>query len=78
MNDITRIETKTLASRGMIFKGMASVADAAAHDRSQDIPGQTQEALVKVEKYLALAGAHKTSLPSEQIWLKDIQKNSQL
>jgi enamine deaminase RidA (YjgF/YER057c/UK114 family) len=75
MNEITRIETNTRASRAVVFNGMVFLAGATAEDRSQDIRGQTRQALAKVERYLALAGTDKSRLLSAQIWLKDIQND---
>jgi len=75
MNDITRIETNTRASRAVVFNGMVFLAGATAENRSQDIRGQTRQTLAKVERYLALAGTDKSRLLSAQIWLKDIQND---
>jgi enamine deaminase RidA (YjgF/YER057c/UK114 family) len=46
-----------------------------AEDRGQDIRGQTQQALVRTEKYLALAGTDKSHLLTAQIWIKDIGRD---
>ena len=72
MNDILRIETTKRASRAIVYNGIAFLAGATAEDRSQDIRGQTKQALAKVDKYLAQAGTDKSRLLSAQVWLKDI------
>lgn len=75
MNDIVRIETDTRRSRAVIYNGVVSIGGMTAQDQSQDITGQTQQALAKVEKYLALAGTDKSRLLTAQIWLKDIKRD---
>lgn len=75
MNNIERIETNTRASRAVVYNGMVFLAGAAADDRSQDIQGQTKQALAKIEKFLAAAGTDKSRLLSAQIWIKDIAKD---
>jgi enamine deaminase RidA (YjgF/YER057c/UK114 family) len=44
-----------------------------ADDTSQDIKGQTRQALADVDKYLALCGSDKTKILSAVIWLSDIR-----
>ena len=44
-----------------------------ADDRSQDIRGQTQQTLAKIEKFLAEAGTDKSRLLTAQIWIKDLK-----
>ncbi|GAA0294641.1 RidA family protein [Sphingomonas oligophenolica] len=72
MNDIIRIETNSRASRAVIYNGIVYLCGMTAEDRSQDIRGQTQQALARIEKYLALAGTDKSRLLTAQIWIKDI------
>ena len=72
MNNIVRIETNARASRVVVYNGMIFLTGATADDRSQDIRGQTKQALAKIEKFLAAAGADKSRLLSAQIWIKDI------
>jgi enamine deaminase RidA (YjgF/YER057c/UK114 family) len=72
MSDIQRIETSARVSRAIIFNGIVYLAGSVAEDRDQDIRGQTQQALTKIDRYLALAGTDKTKLLTSQIWIKDI------
>ena len=72
MNNIVRIETNKRASRAVVYNGMVFLAGATADDRSQEIRGQTKQALAKIERFLANAGTDKSRLLSAQIWLKDI------
>ncbi len=44
-----------------------------ADDTSQDIKGQTRQALADVDKYLALCGSDKSKILSAVIWLSDIR-----
>jgi enamine deaminase RidA (YjgF/YER057c/UK114 family) len=75
MNDITRIATNERASRAVIYNGIVFLCGQAADDRSQDIRGQTRQALAKVDKFLAAADTDKSCLLSAQIWLKDIARD---
>lgn len=75
MNDITRIETNERRSRVVIYNGIVFVGGQTADDKSQDIRGQTQETLAKIDKYLAAAGTNKSRLLTAQIWIKDIKND---
>lgn len=75
MNDIVRIHTSKRASRIVIHNGTVSIAGQTAVDRTQDIRGQTQEVLRKIETLLKEAGTDKTRLLTAQIWLKDIKRD---
>ncbi len=75
MSEITRIETDTRRSRAVVYNGVVYVGGMAADDRSQDITGQTEQALARVEKFLAQAGTDKSRLLTAQIWLKDIKRD---
>jgi enamine deaminase RidA (YjgF/YER057c/UK114 family) len=44
-----------------------------ADDTSQDVKGQTRQALADVDKYLAMCGSDKTKILSAVIWLSDIR-----
>ena len=70
MTEITRIETSPRTSRALIYNGVVYLCGMTAEDRSQDIRGQTQQALAR--KYLAAAGSDKTRILTTQIWIKDI------
>ncbi|QEI07430.1 RidA family protein [Pigmentiphaga aceris] len=73
MNDITRIATDKRRSRAVVYNGMVFVGGQTADDRSQDIRGQTQQTLAKIEKFLAEAGTDKSRLLTAQIWIKDLK-----
>jgi enamine deaminase RidA (YjgF/YER057c/UK114 family) len=75
MSNIVRIATDTRRSRAVIYNGMVFVGGQTADDRSQDIRGQTKQALAKIEKFLADAGTDKSRLLTAQIWIKDIAKD---
>lgn len=75
MNEIKRIETDVRRSRAVVYNGMVFVGGMTADDRSQDIKGQTEQALARVEKFLAQAGTSKSRLLTAQIWLKDIGRD---
>jgi len=75
MSNIVRIETDTRRSRAVIYNGMVFVGGMTADDRSQDIKGQTQQALAKIEAFLAKAGTDKSRLLTAQIWIKDVVKD---
>ena len=42
---------------------------------ADDITGQTQNVLAKVDKYLAEAGTDKSKLLTASIWVKDIERD---
>jgi enamine deaminase RidA (YjgF/YER057c/UK114 family) len=73
MQPIKRIATDARRSRAVAYNGIVFVGGQTADDRSQDIRGQTQQALAKIEKFLAEAGSDKTRLLTAQIWVKDIK-----
>lgn len=72
MAEIRRIVTNLRRGRAVIYNGMLFVGGQAASDRTQDVKGQTQQALAKIDSILAEAGTTKQRLLSAQIWLKDI------
>src|SRR5687767_7742521 len=74
-NKVQRIETNQRMSRVVIYNGIAWFAGLTAGDATQDIKGQTQQVLAKVDENLAKAGTDKTKLLSAQIWLKDIERD---
>lgn len=75
MSDIVRIETDPRRSRAVVYNGIVFVGGMAADDRSQDIIGQTKQALSKLEGFLSKAGTDKSRLLTAQIWLKDIDRD---
>jgi enamine deaminase RidA (YjgF/YER057c/UK114 family) len=75
MSDIIRIATDKRRSRAVVYNGMVFVGGQTADDRTQDIRGQTQQTLAKIEKFLADAGTDKNRLLTAQIWIKDIKND---
>jgi enamine deaminase RidA (YjgF/YER057c/UK114 family) len=75
MTEIVRIETDRRRSRVVVYNGIVSVGGMAADDHTQDIEGQTRQALAKLDAYLAQAGTDKSRLLTAQIWLKDIARD---
>jgi len=75
MSDIVRIETDKRRSRAVVYNGMVFVGGMTADDRSQDIKGQTQQTLARIEKFLADAGTDKSRLLTAQIWIKDLARD---
>jgi enamine deaminase RidA (YjgF/YER057c/UK114 family) len=75
MSEITRIATDRRRSRAVVYNGMVFVGGQTADDRKQDIRGQTQQTLAKIEKFLAEAGTDKSRLLTAQIWIKDLERD---
>ncbi|MDQ0586159.1 RidA family protein [Variovorax paradoxus] len=75
MTEINRIATDKRRSRAVVYNGMVFVGGQTADDRSQDIRGQTLQALAKIEKFLADASTDKSRLLTAQIWIKDLAKD---
>lgn len=59
----------------MIHNGVIYVGGQAATDRTQDVRGQTTQALAKLEKVLEDAGSGMDRLLTVQVWLKDIARD---
>jgi len=75
MGDIKRIEPDPRRSRAVVYNGMVFIGGQTCDDRSQDIKGQTRQALEKIERFLAAAGTDKSRLLSAQIWVADIERD---
>ena len=75
MSHIVRIATDRRRSRAVVYNAMVFIGGQTADDRSQDIGGQTTQALAKIEKLLTDAGTDKSRLLTAQIWIKDIAKD---
>jgi enamine deaminase RidA (YjgF/YER057c/UK114 family) len=75
MSDILRIETNTRRSRAVVYNGIVFLGGQTADDCSQDIRGQTQQVLAKIDELLAAAATDKSRLLTAQIWLKDIARD---
>lgn len=75
MTDMQRIATDPRRSRAVIYNGIVFIGGQTCDDRTQDIRGQTKQALEKVEKFLAEAGTDKSRLISAQIWMSNIERD---
>jgi enamine deaminase RidA (YjgF/YER057c/UK114 family) len=56
MSLIKRIATDSRRSRGVVYNGLVFIGGQTADDRSQDIRGQTRQALAKIDRFLTDAG----------------------
>lgn len=72
MSDIKRIHTNSRMSRVVVHNGTVYIGGQTADDRSQDITGQTQQVLAKIDGFLKDAGVDKSRLLTAQVWVKDI------
>lgn len=75
MNQITRIATDRRGSRAVVHNGIVFLSGVTADDRGQDIRGQTQQVLAKIDRFLSMAGTSKSRLLTAQIWMKDIKND---
>lgn len=75
MSDIVRLTTNPRRGRCVVFNGMVFLGGQVADDRSQDIRGQTAQALAKIDRFLGEAGTDKRRLLTAQIWLADIARD---
>lgn len=75
MTDIVRLVTNPRRGRAVVHNGVVYVGGQAASDRTQDVRGQTAEALAKLDRVLIDAGTDMNRLLTAQIWLKDIGRD---
>lgn len=75
MTDIVRMVTNPRRGRAVVHGGVIYVGGQAATDRTQDVRGQTTQALAKLQKVLEEAGTDMGRLLTAQIWLKDISRD---
>jgi enamine deaminase RidA (YjgF/YER057c/UK114 family) len=75
MTEITRKITSKRASFIVAHNGTVYIAGITPEDRTQDIRGQTQQVLAKIDRLLAEAGTDKSRLLTAQIWIKDIKRD---
>ena len=75
MTEIVRIVTNSRRGRAVVHNGVIHVGGQAATGRTQDVRGQTAEALTKLEKVLEEAGTDISRLLTAQIWLRDIDRD---
>jgi enamine deaminase RidA (YjgF/YER057c/UK114 family) len=72
---IVRKVTNPGRGRAISYNRMIFLGGQTADDCDQDIRGQTQQVLAKVDEILSGFGTHKGRLLSAQIWLKDIARD---
>lgn len=72
MTTITRIACNSRLSDATIHNGMVYLAGQIADDTTQDMFGQTQQALACIDNVLALAGSDKSKLLSCTIYITDV------
>lgn len=75
MSEIVRIVTNPRRGRAVIHNGVVLLGGQTAADKSEDIKGQTRQALAKIDKILSEAGTDKSRLLTAQIWIKDIARD---
>lgn len=75
---IKRINPGPLLSSGVVHGNTVYLAGLTADDAKQDVKGQTQQILAKIDKFLKDAGTDKTKILSANIWLTDIGTWSQM
>lgn len=76
MADVERIGCTPRASQAVVYNGIVFIAGMTAkEDRSQDIRGQTQQALARIDGLLAEVGSDRSRLLTAQVWLRDIARD---
>jgi enamine deaminase RidA (YjgF/YER057c/UK114 family) len=75
MSDITRIDSGKRMSQVVTHKDIVYLSGMTPDDADQDIQGQTQQVLRKVDASLAKAGIDKNRLLSAHILLKNIERD---
>jgi enamine deaminase RidA (YjgF/YER057c/UK114 family) len=74
--DVERIGCTPRASQAVVYNGIVFIAGMTAkEDRSQDIRGQTQQALARIDGLLAEVGSDRSRLLTAQVWLRDIARD---
>lgn len=62
-------------SHVLVHNGIAYVTGQTPVDRSQDITGQTQQILARIDELLAIASTDKSKILFAQVWLKHVVKD---
>ena len=73
MSAILRKGVGPVLSTSVEYHGFVYLAGITADDLSQDVTGQTQQVLAKIDAALEEHGTDKTRLLQAQVWLKDIR-----
>ncbi len=77
-NDIVRHEPGAILSRAVEYNGMVFVAGLTADDYSLDVRSQTEQALRKIDKYLAAAGTNKSRILSAVVYVSKIGNKEEM
>jgi enamine deaminase RidA (YjgF/YER057c/UK114 family) len=72
MTDILHLDQNARRSRAVIHNGLVYTAGQVPDDMSQDIKGQTQQVLAKIDDLLKQAGTDKSRALTAQVWLRQI------
>ena len=72
MTDISRIDPGPRLSEATVLGDRIYCSGMIPEDLSQDIAGQTRQALGEIDSLLARGGSDKTKILSAVIWLSDI------
>jgi enamine deaminase RidA (YjgF/YER057c/UK114 family) len=70
---ITRTPGKPGRSQTVEYNGMV-ICVGTAPDTTQGMKGQTQQALAKIDEYLAIAGTNKSKLLHAMMYVSDIDR----
>lgn len=75
MSDLERLDAGPRLSRAVIHDGVIHFAGITAKDRTQDIAGQTRQALEALDGHLARAGSDKTRLLSVYVLMREVDRD---
>jgi len=69
--EIKRYDSGKRMSQAVVYGGFGFLAGQVADDPSQDVKGQTEQILAKIDRLLDQIGSDKTKVLSASIWLAD-------
>ncbi len=75
---IKRIQPSGHLSKAVVYNGIAYIAGQTADDDSQDMAGQMDQVLAKIDKFLAEAGTDKTKLLTAMVYVSDMSKKTEM
>jgi len=75
---IKRINPGPRLSGAVVHNGVVYVAGQVADDTSQDVKGQTEQVLRKIDGLLKEAGSDKSKILSANIWVSDMKIFNQM
>ncbi|MGH6953401.1 MAG: RidA family protein [Alphaproteobacteria bacterium] len=75
---IKRINPGPRLSGAVVHNGIVYVAGQVADDTSQDVKGQTEQVLRKIDGLLKEAGSDKSKILSANIWVSDMKIFNQM